>query len=429
VTIYNPGRPKDQVTHPMPHPEMLIPAFSSAAEGVSTGEDSGPVRLDGKLLLVLSFVLVGVTIAHQIGDAHFDFGIFYYAAHMVFDGARHALYDLPTQHAFQDQFHRAANLPFRNPPFVLIPFLGIAKLPIEVAFIIWTAISLALFFLSVRALARHAGLRYGNWPILLSLVFAPVAWTLGHGQFSLLVLAAYVLTYSLWRRGRFFLGGLALSVATFKFQLVVGFVAVLLLKRKWREVLGFTTGSAIFLAISIAMTGIPALLSYPLFVRATEGGVGSQEPYKMASWRGLLSLVGVDHAIVVATLSIVTILFCAHLWRDLDTGFVAAILATMLVSYHFSLTDLSLFLIPCFLSVRIGFPKKHLMPLVLSALFLPEILGAFGARYALLAIPLATCLWWIWRQQRPTSPRALAAAWRVRRAAALPTRPVDPLEP
>jgi hypothetical protein len=397
--------------HPAGEPaatESVLPANPSIADYTeSTRVDSGPVCLDRKLLLVLLFVLAGVAIAHRLGDAHFDFGEFYYAAHMILDGARHALYDLPTQHAFQAQFHRPANLTFRNPPFALIPFLPIAKLPIEVAFIIWTAISLALFFLSVRALARHAGLRYGNWPILLSLAFAPVAWNLGHGQLSFVVLSSYILTYSLWQRGRFFLGGLVLSIATFKFQLVVGFVAVLLLKRKWREVLGFTTGGAILLAISIAMTGIATLLRYPSFIRATEGDVGS-EPHEMASWRGLLSLVGVDHWIVIAALSLLTVLFAARLWKDLDTGFAAAILAAMLVSYHFLLQDLSLFLIPVFLGVRLGFPKERLLPLALLALLIPETLGALGARYALLAIPLALCLWWIWQQQRLTLLRKLA---------------------
>lgn len=365
------------------------------------------MRVDRTLLVVLFCVVAAVAVAHQAGDAHFDFGVFYYAAHMVLEGARHALYDLPTQRAFQAQFHRPTELLFCHPPFVVIPFLAIVWLPIEIAFILWTIASLTLLVLCVRTLAKHAGLRYGNWPILLSLAFMPVASCLGHGQLSLVVLAAYVLTYSLWRQGHFFLGGVALSIAEFKFQLVVGFIAVLLVKRRWRELTGFAAASAAFLGISILITGVPGLLRYPAFLLHGGGDVGS-EPDKMANWRGLLSLRSSDHPIAIAILSVLTILFAARLWQDLDIGFCAAVLATMLVSYHFGPQDLSLFLIPAFLATRIGFPKKKLLQLALAALFIPETLAIFGGYYALLAIPLALCLCWIWQRQRVIKPTEVA---------------------
>lgn len=369
---------------------------------VPTGADTEPIRVDGKLLLLLLFVAAGVAVVHSVWDAHFDFGIFYYAAHMVLAGARHALYDLSTQRAFQAQFHRPVGLFFCHPPVALIPFIGIAKLPIEAAFIIWTAASLGLLIFSLRTLAHHAGLRYGNWPILLSLAFMPVAECLGNGQLALLLLSAYVLAYSLCRQGRLFLGGVALAVVTLKFQLVVGFAAVLLLKRKWRELLGFTTGSALLVAISALITGVPGLLRYPVFL--WQGGPNSgAELEKMANWRGLLSLGGAGHALVVVAVSVLTILFAARLWRDLDTGFSAAIIAAMLVSYHFNLNDLSLFLIPAFLSVRIGLPKERLPQFALSALLIPAILAIFGGCYALLAIPLGLCLLWMWQQERADS--------------------------
>ncbi|HEY3455189.1 MAG TPA: glycosyltransferase family 87 protein [Bryobacteraceae bacterium] len=351
-------------------------------------------------------VVVAVAAAHRAWDAHFDFGIFYYAAHIVLDGARQSLYDLPTQRAFEAQFHRPVGFYFCHPPAALLPFLAIAKLPIEVAFIILTVTSVALLVLSVQVLARHARLQCGNWPVLLSLAFMPVSACLGQGQLSLFVLAAYVLTYSLWRKGRFFLGGVVLAVATIKFQLVIGFIAVLIMKRKWRELLGFASGSAVMVAISALMIGLTGLLRYPVFL--LQGGPNSGAQFdKMANWRGLLSLVGADRWMVIAALSLLTILFAARLWQDLDTGFSAALLAAMLVSYHFSPQDLSLFLIPAFLSVRIGFPREQLLPLALSSLLLPEILAAFGGHYALLAIPLGLCLWWI-GQRSVGSPSEIA---------------------
>jgi len=372
----------------------------SAEGGVSTGVDSGPIRVDRRLLFVLFFVLVAAAVMNQAGDAHLDFGIFYYAAHMVLDGSRHALYDLPAQQAFQAQFHRPAGMYFCHPPVTLLPFLAIAKLPAEAAFILWTVASLALLVFSVRTLAQYAGLQYGNWPLLLSLAFMPVTQCLQNGQLALVILSAYVVTYSLWRKERFFLGGVVLSIATLKFQFVLGFVAVLLLKRKWRELLGFSSGSVVLIAISAFITGLPGLLRYPVFL--LHGGASYSEAEleqmakeQMANWRGLLSLVHADHAVFVAALSLLTVVLAALLWRDLDTGFSAAIIAAMLVSYHFNLNDVSLFLIPVFLSVNIGLRKKCLPRLALATLLIPAVVAAFGGYFAILAIPLALCLWWM----------------------------------
>lgn len=392
----------------MAAPKAPTPISSSSSrDGMSTEVDM-PVRVDRTLLFVLFVLVVAVAVVHKAWDKHLDFGIFYYAAHMVLDGARQALYDLPTQRAFEAKFHRPVGMFFCHPPAALIPFLVIAKLPIEVAFIILTVASIALLVLSVRILARHAQLRCGNWPILLSLAFMPVFACLGHGQLSLFVLAAYVLTYSLWRQGRFFLGGVVLAVATFKFQLVIGFVAVLMLKRKWRELLGFASGSTILVAVSALMTGLPGLLRYPVFL--LQGGANSGAEFdKTPNWRGLLFLVGADHAVLIGALSVATVLFAAYVWRSLDSGFLAAIIAALLVSYHDGPQDLCLFLIPAFLSVRIGLPKERLLPLALSALLVPEILSAFGGYYALLAIPLVLCLWWM-RKPRLINPAEVAMA-------------------
>lgn len=374
---------------------------------------SAGVRMDRGLLFILSLVLVGVTIAHQADAAHFDFGVFYFASHMVFAGAGQSLYDLATQHAFQTQFHRAPELLFCHPPFVLIPFLLIDRLPVWAAFLIWAITSLALLFFSIRMLSQAAELRYGNWPVLAAFAFLPVIACLANGQLSMVVLCAYVWTYAFWQKERRFLGGLALGLATFKFQLVIGFIAILLLKRKWRELLGFATGSLLLLLLSIPITGVPGLLRYSAFLSRGDADSGAKLN-EMPCWRGLLSLGGADHLLVVAAFSLLTILVAARCWRDLDTGFVAAVLASMLVSYHFNPTDLSLFLIPALLAARVGFPKERLPQFAFGVLVIQLIPGLLGGNYALLAVPLAACLWWLrdktLNRNALTSPRTLAAA-------------------
>jgi hypothetical protein len=385
----------------LPRPTRPSTKHPASGEGNSPPSD-GRIHPDSRFIFFLGVVLAVIIVIHQAADAHFDFGVFYYAAHMVFGGSGHALYDLSAQHAFQARFHRPPSQLFYYPPYALIPFLGVAKLPILWAFSLWTALSLILVLLCVKILSNQTGIAYGNWPMLLSIAFFPVALALAHGQLSLLVLAAYVLTYRLWQKGRLFLGGAVLALAALKFQLVIGFVLVLLLKRKWRELGGFATVSAALLALSLLITGIPSLIAYPGFVLHSEGGVGS-EPGNMANWRGLLSLFrplfGPDHiAWMILVLSILTVFYAAWAWRSLDRGFSAAVLATMLVSYHLNPQDLSLSLLPFFLAVKAGILPQSRIPLcAFSVLFAPIGLGAVGASYAWLAILLAAALVWIGR--------------------------------
>lgn len=369
---------------------------------VATGNGDSPppdsrIHFNAGFIFFLVVVLAVIIVIHHAADAHFDFGVFYYAAHMVLDGSRHALYDLGAQHAYQARFHRPPSQLFYYPPYVLIPFLGIAKLPILWAFSLWTALSLALVLLSVKILTNQAGIAYGNWPVLLAIAFMPIAVSLAHGQLSILVLTAYVFTYRLWQRGRLFLGGVVLALAALKFQLVIGFVLVLLLKRKWRELAGVAAGSAVLLALSILITGVPSLMAYPGFVHHSEGGIGS-EPCNMANWRGIVSLFGPDHVSWVLVLSILTVLYAAWAWKNLDRGFSAAVLAAMLVSYHFNPQDLSLALLPFFLTAKAEIlPRARIPHCAFFMLLAPMVLAAVDAPYAWLAILLAATLLWLGR--------------------------------
>jgi hypothetical protein len=104
---------------------------------------------------------------YHSGAKYYDFGIFFYAARMVWDGARTSLYDLHVQHAYQLQYGRPAGFNFVSPPFVLIPLLPFVLLPRWIAFLVWTVLMLALLAVAIRGLCLKTGLRYGNWPVFL----------------------------------------------------------------------------------------------------------------------------------------------------------------------------------------------------------------------------------------------------------------------
>jgi hypothetical protein len=220
-----------------------------------------------------------------------------------------------------------------------------------------------------------------------------------------------VLAYAQWKKGQLFLGGLILSIATLKFQLVIGLVAVLLLRGKWRELAGFASGCAVLLAISVSMTGIPALLAYPAFVLHSDTPI-SELPH-MANLQGFLSLIGLNHVWILVPLSVLTVLWAARAWTDVDRGLLAAILAGMLVSFHLTPQDLSISLVPIYLSVKTSVLPLSRFPLFVFVVMI--VLMVWVGTYmpvAILAAPIAAALWWVGRSTwaRESKPQESTAA-------------------
>lgn len=372
-----------------------IPRSPSAAALVNeyhVSTTAGGIRLDAGLLCFLVLCLIVFATVHQRLERRFDFGVFYFAANMVVDGSRHALYDVAAQRKFQALFHRPPETLFRNPPVALVPIIALARLPMAVAFGIWTAISMALLVLSLKILEGETRIQLGNWPILASLAYAPVMACLLHGQLSLLVLACYALCYAQWRRGRLFLGGLILAIATIKYQVVIGFVAVLLLKRKWRELGGFATGSGILLAVSTAITGVRSMMSYPSFALHSE--LPTAESPRMANWQGFLWLCG-EGRVWLIVVSVITVLWAARSWTNLDRGFCASMLAAVLVSYHLTVQDLSLMLVPFYLCAKAGvsLPEWRVPWAAACSVLSTTMMACFSLPLALLALPICLVLW------------------------------------
>jgi len=343
----------------------------------------------GLALIFFAIVFAVLLLVHRAGDSHYDFGVFYYAARMVNAGAGSQLYDLSAQHAWQAALGRPASQLFYYPPYSLLPFLPLAVLPIAWAYAAWTALSLALLAWNVKVLAVYAQAESSNWPWLLALAFMPVATCLAHGQLSLVVLTGFVLTHAALVRGKPFAAGLLLTLAAFKFQLVAGFVAVLFLRRKWTALAGLLCGAAALLAISLLIGGTQVLAGYGAFVIRSEGGVGS-EPENMANWRGLATLFTAHPLAVVLVLSLATVLWAARAWTSLDRGFSAAMLATLLTSYHANPQDLLLCMVPfCFCLKEGMIPVRRAELVVCLVLLAPMALAAARLPYALLALPIA----------------------------------------
>ncbi len=382
---------------------MVLERLRVVLAGDGTKAREKLIHLDAGLFIALALALAGFVVIHRPNALRCDFGTFYYAARMVLDGARHALYNFETQRIFQARFHPGTDLPFRNPPFALLPILCLAKLPELAAYTIWIAASLALLYWSFKVLAVETGVFFENWPILLTLLYLPLISCMLHGQYSCVVLACYVFAYAQWKKGRAFLGGAILSIATLKFQLVVGLFAVLVLKRKWREIAGFASGCAVLLLISAWITGVHELLAYPSFLLHNESSMAN-EFRTMANWNGLLTIFGVHSVPLELTLSAVTVLWAAWAWKELDRGFAAGLLAAMLVSHHLCLQDMTLAIMPVYLGVKaVALPRRFIPGVALFLWFLPWALAFVKAPFALLGIPSIAALCWLGRNATGTA--------------------------
>ena len=190
-------------------------------------------------------IFVGAHFALEDPATRWDFQQFYIAAQMERHGDGNQLYNFAAQAAYQQKYvDRSRHVlepdyPFLYPGAVALLFLPLAWLPLPIAYILWTVMNVALLFLSVRIIQKEVGLGGGEWPLFVALLFAPVAVCLLHGQLSLLMLFLYSSSLAELRRGNTILAGLFVGLGTLKFQLVLGFLAIMMMRRAWRFLVGF----------------------------------------------------------------------------------------------------------------------------------------------------------------------------------------------
>ncbi|HEX8816352.1 MAG TPA: glycosyltransferase family 87 protein [Terriglobales bacterium] len=356
-----------------------------------------------------------------------DFTIFYTAGKILSRGEAPRLYDNGLQYRTQQEFSsysliRKGPLPYNHIPVEAAIFVPFTKLPYFQAYLLWDALGVLALALAMAVLRPNlsAFRSQSLWRgVLLGLAFFPVLMVLVQGQDTLFVLLLFALTYAALRKDSDFVAGCWLGLALVRFTLVLPFVLILVFRRSWRFLAGFTFVGALMGLASAALVGWQSLLSYPVYVlRVERRWVGPTTSPYMPNLRGLIesAFCGANSYWACTTASIVV--SAAVLWfcysrcdfhsspRSFDLSFSLALVASVLSSYHAYLHDLTVLLIAALL-VANDFCERKSAAWGLAApvflLFLTPLYAVllFKMRLAyLMAIPL---LVWFWALARETS--------------------------
>jgi hypothetical protein len=156
-------------------------------------------------------------------------------------------------------------------PIPYSPLLGVffgelARLSFQAALLLWLSVSLVLY---LAGLFLASGRFFHGRPaeqsliICLALFFWPFIHFFTSGQVSMIGFFALALALSEEDRNRFFSSGLALSVCLYKPTLLLLILPMLVVTRRYRTLVGFTSGA---LAQVLAVTAVEGPAVWPGYV-------------------------------------------------------------------------------------------------------------------------------------------------------------------
>ncbi len=166
------------------------------------------------------------------GDVGGDFRGFYHAGELARLGQSAHLYD-----RLEEIFRGGAvETPFMHPPLVALLFAPLSALPYGAALVVFWALSIALWLVTCAIAERELKDAAPSQELWLVVRFAPVAYSIAYAQMTALLAVPLVLFVVSLRRSRDVSAGVWLGLLAIKPQIVVGFVAYLMIQRRFRAV-------------------------------------------------------------------------------------------------------------------------------------------------------------------------------------------------
>lgn len=352
-----------------------MPSVSSVRPVVNspTGRE---IRIAAGLAAALLFSIVFATSAYD-QSVKADFAVLYTGGWMLRHGNAAELYDLNQQMQAQERFLGRKGVLFDPyPPFHALLFAPLATMDYRKAYVVWGAINALLWLFFQHLLRRHAGASWQPFRYLLLCSLFPPLWVaLMQGQPSVLLLVVFSLTFVYLRWHRDGAAGFFLGLGLLKFQLVLPFALICLLRRKWSFMAGFALAACLLGVLSVITVGPAGMRSYAgllldIVKHPSNLAYSPMKPWHMPTVRGLVAgLLGgrlPEYWVsgLAAAMSGCLILLAAWSWRQqerrgnqagLDLTFAAALAVSLATAPYLFVHDLT----PMLLSVVlvIGSPQ------------------------------------------------------------------------
>jgi hypothetical protein len=290
-----------------------------------------------------------------------DFPPFYSAAKIVAAGMGHHLYDIPLQWQFQQRYTGRVGNFFIHPPFETLFYLPFAGMSMAHAYLGWTLLSVVALSVTAWLFTRRmATPGSAALTLALFLLFAPVTLNLMQGQDAILLLLAFSMAAVAVCEEKPLAGGCLLALGLFKFQFALPAALILLRRGRARFVAGFAAVAIALVLISAAISGWSSFPAYwHLLFGFDQLPFSGFHPGAMANLRGICllffhSMSGIGNLAMIA-MSVIVIGIAIDGWRrttkDAESLALSnTVLAAVLASYQASPHDLTLLLLPIFLT-------------------------------------------------------------------------------
>jgi hypothetical protein len=322
------------------------------------------IGVEGALALCgIAVLLVAVVLATGRGSfaEKTDFSCVYTGARIVYQGdgpklyspeeqgrLRISLFDHPNPHICEHTAYEAV---------LLTP---LAALSYRSAYIAWGLLNVCVWLLLPCLLRPYAAYPkntvgyFATW-----ILFAPLGVALFQGQVSIVLLLVFTMVFINLQRGNEVQAGLCLALGLLKFQMILPFAFIFLLRRRWKFLSGFLFTGALLGLVSLITIGWQGVLSYVHLLFAIAHNPGSAAygaAADMPTIRGFVYGLFRDrislHVLggVVAALSLTMLVFTAWRWHkeDLkgpkgsqDVMFAGALAVSLLAGFHVLSHDLS----------------------------------------------------------------------------------------
>ncbi|TMF92587.1 MAG: DUF2029 domain-containing protein [Chloroflexi bacterium] len=240
-------------------------------------------------------------------------------------------------------------LTYLHPPLLAWIFAPLTVFPEPVAYVLWTAISVAALVFAWHLAAPYHGLAKLTL-LLVAIGLWPVMQAFYYGQPTFLVIALVAVAWWLIRRDQMLAAGIALALATaLKPQVVFMIPICLLVAGRFKAVVGWAGACAVLAALSAVALGPAGLASYWEALRLGQADVG--HTFFTVAYLFGLHLGPATYA-VLAVQGIACLYVAWSRREDLDIVFAAGLLGTLMVSIHLHQPDYSNLVLAAWLVLR-----------------------------------------------------------------------------